>query len=41
MKVDFKKSACLIVGSSATPIKVKFNCGALEFLNKKKFHTLH
>ncbi|AEI90040.1 hypothetical protein K668_01640 [Mycoplasmopsis bovis CQ-W70] len=35
MKVDFKKSACLIVGSSATPIKVKFNCGALEFLNKK------
>ncbi|AXJ70943.1 hypothetical protein CH336_02930 [Mycoplasmopsis bovis] len=25
----------LIVSSSATPIKVKFNCGALEFLNKK------
>nr|WP_307916635.1 hypothetical protein [Mycoplasmopsis bovis] len=29
---------CLIVSSSATPIKVKFNCGALEFLNKKVPH---
>ncbi len=28
----------LIISSSATPIKVKFTCGALEFLNKKSSH---
>ncbi len=34
----FVRYICLIVSSSATPIKVKFNCGALEFLNKKVPH---